>query len=105
MASSVAVAHLGKQEPAVAAAVQRDFGDTRQFLAEDVAIAARRRAEHVKIDLLVEMAIFGWALVSLRGARGIKPAAVGGPLDAAAGGRIIHADDDILHPLSVSGVV
>src|SRR6266851_1564614 len=91
--SAVAVANLGEKEPAVAAALQRDFGDSRQVLAEDVAIAAHRRAELVKIDLLVKVAVFGRALVSLRVPRVIKAAAVGCPLDAAAGGWIVHAGD------------
>ena len=103
--SAVAVANLGEKEPTVAAALQRDFGDSRQVLAEDVAIAAHRRSELVKIDLLVEVTVFGGALVSLRVARVIKAAAVGGPLDAAAGGWIVHAGDDVRQPLSGGGVV
>src|SRR2546423_2585551 len=89
--SAVAVANLGEKEPAVAAALQRDFGDSRQVLAEDVAIAAHRRSELVKIDLLVEVTVFGGALVSLRGAGVVKTGAVGSPLDAAAGGLGISA--------------
>src|ERR1700730_19119152 len=88
--AAVAVANLGEKEPPVAAALQRDFGDSRQVLAEDVAIATHRRTDLVKIDLLIEVAVFGGALVSLRVARVIKTATVGSPLDAAAGSRIVQ---------------
>src|SRR6202049_3995835 len=103
--AAVAVANLGEQEAAVAAALQRDFGDSWQVLAEDVAIAAHRRSELVKIDLLVEVTVFGGALVSLRVARVIKAAAVGGPLDAAAGVWIVHSGDEVRQPLSGRSVV
>src|ERR1019366_6600096 len=71
-----------------------------QFLAEDVAIAGRGRAELVKIYLLIEVAVFGRTLVALWVARVIKAATVGRPLDAAAGGRVVHAGDDVRQPLS-----
>src|ERR1700687_5867243 len=41
--AAVAVANLGEKEPSVAAALQRDFGDSWQGLAGDGAIAAHRR--------------------------------------------------------------
>src|ERR1700740_2647400 len=93
--ASIAIRDRSYQPTPIIAGAKLDFRDTREFFPDDVDVLRRGRTELVKVDLLVEIGVFGWMLLALWIARVIEAGTVRFPIDAAAGGRKIDARDNV----------
>src|SRR4030095_7516888 len=91
--AAVAVADRRQQMLAVAASVKLDFRNPRKGAADNVAVPGRGGPERVEPDRLVEVAVGRGPLAIGRITRVVEAAAVGRPLEAAAGGPVGDARD------------
>ena len=82
---------------------ENDFGDLRKALAQHPLVQLGGRAERVEIDLL-EKAAIRFRPFGARIARVPEAFVVGGPGEAAAAGRILHARDRLEFFLAGCGV-
>ena len=100
--AAIAIGDGSEQPAAVVTGVELNLGDAREIFADDVGVLFRIRAELVKINLLVEVGVFGRALVALRITRVVETGTVGLPRDAAAAGGEVHARNNVTQFLARS---
>src|ERR1700726_4977766 len=79
----------------IIAGAKLNFRYARKFFSDHVDVLRRGRTEFVKVDLLVEISVFGWTLFALWIARVIEAGTVRFPVDAAAAGPKIDALDNV----------
>src|ERR1043166_8110125 len=103
--AAIAVAHRGEKVCPVKASLQRDLGDPREFVAENVSVARHRRAEAMEVDLLKEVPVLGWTLVAPGITRVVEASTVRCPFEASATRRIVHARNFIGESLAGGDVV
>src|ERR1700733_4119792 len=93
--AAIAIGNRNQQPAAVVAGVQQNLGDARKILSDDVGVFFGVGAESVKVDLLVEVGVFGRTFVSLRITRVVEAGAVGLPGDAAATSGEVDSRDHV----------
>ena len=97
---AVPVLDGGEDGAPVRRALERRLRDSREILADRVAVFFRRRAELVEPDLLVEVHVLGRALAAARVARVEEAGRAGVPGQAASGRSAVDAREDVRQRLA-----